>query len=408
MESSYREKYDIFERHFRRKISQKFRQIMLFLDKKTQKSNNVWAFPVCYYSGQFFDNARVVFEKVKNDANIKKVVLYRDKENVSQVTGNNIDIIKLHSFVGYYWLFRSGVVFVRHCVFQDIGLNLDNENRLVVNLWHGIALKSIGIQGYSFSITGRDPFGAVIASSAKDKLVMVESFISATSENTWITGLPRNDLLSMPKSELWPEVESELEKVIDRKKGKKLLLFAPTFRAYWEEWENKAAYYQFTQEEKDALESLTKEHGYIIGIRTHLREERGVLEAFAGLDVEVFNDINETAMVLREADILITDYSSIATDYILMERPVFSFSYDYEEYKEGRGLIYDLNEVFPTPLCGTFGELIERLSTAMEDPKSVTSSEHYQSALELFHDNEVKPATALVIENIEKVINNKR
>jgi CDP-glycerol glycerophosphotransferase (TagB/SpsB family) len=398
------EKVRVLRRHVKRKLIRTFQNIAYVLDKKHSKKSNVWAFPVCYISGQLFDNARVVFEKIKNDPNIKKIVLYRSKDSVLDITGSNLVIVKLHSLIGYYWLFRSGVVFVRHCISQDVGFRIDNENRLIVNLWHGIALKTIGTQTKNFSITGTDPFGAIICSSISDKKVMLDSFAYSTHDNTWVTGLPRNDLLNIPPEQLWPEVRQELELIVKRKKGKKLILFAPTFRANWENWENKVGYYQFSKTEIKKLKELSNKYHYVIGIRTHLREERAILKAFSGIDVLIFNDINETSMVLRETDILISDYSSIAIDFLLLKRPVFSFAYDYDNYKEGRGFIYNLSHTFPTALCHNFDKLIHDIENAIQEPNAIIQNNQYQEALDIFHDNEYKCATDLLLSNINKKI----
>jgi CDP-glycerol glycerophosphotransferase len=62
--------------------------------------------------------------------------------------------------------------------------------------------------------------------------------------------------------------------------------------------------------------------------------------------------------LLALADGLITDYSSVMFDYSLLDRPMFFFTYDYDEYvHEGRGTYFDLLERAPGPVVRTEDEL---------------------------------------------------
>ena len=59
------------------------------------------------------------------------------------------------------------------------------------------------------------------------------------------------------------------------------------------------------------------------------------------------------------SDILISDYSATIFDYCVLERPIISFTYDYEEYKEARGLYIDLPSELPNGIVKTEEEVIE-------------------------------------------------
>ncbi|EAQ98927.1 CDP-glycerol--poly(glycerophosphate) glycerophosphotransferase [Congregibacter litoralis] len=354
------------------------------IDLCMPKSKRVWAFPVCYLSGRLFDNARAIFEEVRHDNSLTKVVLYRDVKPEG-LDRSDVVVVKLHSLRGVFFLMRSGVVFVRHCMTQDIGFEIAHRSRLMLNVWHGITMKKIGVQAAPDSVTGCDPLSAIVSSSDRDKKVMIQSFNYANEENTWITGLPRNDLLFRDETALWADAEDELQKIRNRINGRKLILFAPTFRADWEGWEDKSSFYEFSKAELMLLSSIAQDNNAVIGVRTHLREERAVLDAFGGLDVILFNDIVDPTLLLRETEVLVSDYSSIAIDFMLTKRPVFSFAFDFDRYTQGRGCQYDLSEVFPTPLCLDFPMLEKALRLALASPESVVNTEKYEHSLKHFH-----------------------
>lgn len=45
--------------------------------------------------------------------------------------------------------------------------------------------------------------------------------------------------------------------------------------------------------------------------------------------------------ILNAVDILITDYSSIYFDFLLLDRPIIFTPIDYEEYKHNRGFLLE-------------------------------------------------------------------
>ena len=91
-------------------------------------------------------------------------------------------------------------------------------------------------------------------------------------------------------------------------------------------------------------------------------------------------NVNNTLCV---ADILITDYSSIAFDYAILERPIVAFAYDYKEYLETRGLNEDLYTMFPGSVFENEDDVIthiHNLNTIEELKKSKKIRKRYVEA----------------------------
>ena len=70
-------------------------------------------------------------------------------------------------------------------------------------------------------------------------------------------------------------------------------------------------------------------------------------------------DIQE---ILMDTDILISDYSSTYIDYLLLDRPLIFYNFDYEDYLQNdREMYYDYDEVTPGYKAATFDEVSRRM-----------------------------------------------
>ena len=54
-----------------------------------------------------------------------------------------------------------------------------------------------------------------------------------------------------------------------------------------------------------------------------------------------YDNLNE---LMKITDILISDYSSIMIDFSILERPIYNYIYDYDEYAKKRGMYFDLRK----------------------------------------------------------------
>ncbi len=120
------------------RLNPKFRMLDFFSDK----DDRLWVFPVCAYDGSLSGNDLAVFEYIKNDNSIKKVILYRTKE--IQVSGENVSQFSIHSKEAYKSLLKAGVVFIKHNTFANTLKPLKGTSRKIICLWHGIPLKRVG------------------------------------------------------------------------------------------------------------------------------------------------------------------------------------------------------------------------------------------------------------------------
>jgi CDP-glycerol glycerophosphotransferase len=343
--------------------------VLALADCLVPKRRDLWAFPT-YFIGPatFRDNARAVFEAVAADPAVRKVVFTRGLP--VRVEGANVEILPMGSWKAAWRLMRAGTVFVQHSLWLDYAkakLQIAfRRGRRIVNLWHGIPIKDIshGNTGIHSRRGLREMrWYALPCSSEADRGHMQRAFHRTPAANFWVTGLPRDDVLLA--ATLPADQQADLASLRRLKAGRRLVLYAPTYR----EIQTGAAYYEFGDREIAALQALCREHDAVLGVRYHsyrrppgylrLVEHGGALD----LSAEAFGDMRVLA---READVMVTDYSSVFLDALYLGRRCLCFAYDRGHYETTqRGLFYPLDALFGSDLAEDFDGLLAGLDRAL-------------------------------------------
>lgn len=380
------------------------------LDQLLWKRHDCWGFfihPI--KSNQFIENSRAVFEQVKGDPEIRKFIFTRAESAVDlHLDGAcNTAVINLQSLTGLFSLARCGVFLLTNSVALDMSWRWPNggfsvlkanlSRRIVVNLWHGIPLKRLFVLAnpalqksadrVAFRRVERAYYQGLVCSSDVDSYAMAAIFYPIAYSRLWLTGLPRNDFLRMPEALLPAFLRAEAEVVRRAKRGRRLVTYAPTFR---ENGIAAASCYQFSDSEVQRLKALMVKHQAVFGFRMHyFRKGEQLFNMEQFVDGETIVDlghevVHEIAPVLRESDLVITDYSSVYIDALYIDKPVFSFAYDLEHYQSHQnGLLYDMDLAFPGPVTGSFDDLLEALDQELSCPQQV-QSDRYRLVKKLF------------------------
>ena len=310
---------------------------------------------------QYSDSPKYIFEElVKRDNNYKKVWVYNGNLPVKD---KNTKRIKRLSPEYYYYLAKAGY-WVNN---QNFPTYLSKRKETTyIQTWHGTPLKKM--QFDIENIQGRDDgYLNRVHSATKtwDYLVSPSPYASTAFRSAFRyegeileTGYPRNDLFYRE------DVSAIANVVTDRLKipeGKKVILYAPTFRDNQTSKNNK-----FTFDLNLDLERMKEALGdeYVLLLRMHvvisnkLRIPEGY-EDFV-INVSKYSDIQELYLI---SDILITDYSSVMFDFANTARPILYYTYDLEDYRDNiRGFYIDFEGEAPGPFLKTTEDIIESIT----------------------------------------------
>lgn len=186
-------------------------------------------------------------------------------------------------------------------------------------------------------------------------------------------GLPRNDYLIRHANDavLREKVRNQLKIPTDWR----AILIAPTHR---EEAKRDKQLISELLEELRMIDDRLGEEQIVLLFRPHYYET-GVGDKIAGLKnvryvgYDVWRDPRDL-MILSSA--LVTDYSSIFVDYLLLDKPIVFRVGDIEEYTEYRGLIIDYDNATQTP-GRKIKSLVELLEFEWEEKGNIRKAQEF-------------------------------
>lgn len=230
----------------------------------------------------------------------------------------------------------------------------------IIQLWHSAgALKKFGL-----STVGK-PFGpsreylkhvhihgnySKAYVSSKEVIPFFAEAFQMPKENIYPLGVPRTDYFFSKETTL--RVKTKFYEIFPELQGKKIILYAPTFRGKSHEQE------QFVLPfDVDYLkEQLQEEYVLFIHLHPYMQKQLDIKEDGFLYHIKDTFEIQE---LLIMTDILITDYSTVFFDFSLLKRPMIFYAYDLEEYIEERDFYYRYEEVVPGPIAKDTKTLVE-------------------------------------------------
>jgi CDP-glycerol glycerophosphotransferase (TagB/SpsB family) len=232
-------------------------------------------------------------------------------------------------------------------------------DKKIVNLWHGIPMKKIGYESLKNVNSSFDLFAKSIdiytVSSDFDKEI-IENAFRLDKSKVRITGLQSNDYFNNP--------QDEILKYAPFLNKHKIILYAPTFREAG--MSEKEFIDLFPIEELH--EVLERYDAYFL-FRSHINTKAGrVLESYPRIKSASSSEFPVAQPLLYYTDILITDYSGIFFDFLLMDRPIIFYNYDYLNYIKYRGLIMNYEENTPGMKVQTKKGVLEAIEKYLEMP----------------------------------------
>ena len=340
--------------------------------------------------GDFADNARVLYEYIIDNKMNKKYkiiwivddpTLYKTEDNVifiSRRRESKKELIQFYSYVG-----SAKYLFFTHPYWYK----KVKEGQVIINLWHGVPLKAGG--------TDRHKIFDYITIPSEFSKDLFHKILGTVDSQYLVTGLARNDLLF--------KNTKSINKIIDMKNNPKVIICMTTFKQSLHMKDSSIVFpyvlpfVENGEELNEINKQLVKANIKLIIKIHHLQKTELVNQLNLSNIIYIEDkDLNLKDIQLYEligqTDALITDYSSVMFDYMLIDKPIGYFINDLEDYKKTRGFLVDnINDYLVGEKMTTkedFYNFINQVSN--NDDKYKQQRRKFNSKMNKYKDNNCK------------------
>lgn len=286
---------------------------------------------------------------------VKRDLFRNPDTGVRKPLGALLGDVVLFFVIFPYHMATAEKVFMNDNFLPLCHMNTKKRQTQYIQLWHGAgAFKRFGLS------TETDPSVAETVRKANRRithLFVTSKHIAPYYEEAFAVSPDRIYPAGIPVTDIYFETEEmERRKEMFYKKypeliGKKLLLYAPTFRRTDEENQNILKQFDILK----IQEILGND--WVILIKMHPKfPAKNIMQNKFCYDMTNYNDITDLYLV---SDMLITDYSSCVVEYVLLDKPILLFAYDLPEYD--RGFYFDYESMMPGEIAHSQEELFQFL-----------------------------------------------
>ena len=327
----------------------------------------------------FACNPHALYEYIERHTEHETAWLIKRDEKYYELKKRGIRCASYNTLEGNKLLESADFVIVNSYTFPQIQ---KREGQIFVNLWHGSGIKAHDFYNHDMDMKHArnikkfsDMIDLMCVHSLDDRFKL-SAQLNFDLRKCFVTGQARLDCVKTSHG-----IEKIKQLFGDKMQDyKKLIFFAPSFRAngsshsgtifsdniFRAEDYNAAVLDKFLQENQAAL--IYKLHPIeqtaFSGRKFHLSED-----CYELTDQMLFEKDIRYDELLNAFDVMISDYSSIAFDFLFLNRPIVYLIPDYEEYVAERGFVFHNVDMFmPGQKAFGFMDMVEELQTALEDP----------------------------------------
>ena len=341
-------------------------RVMVILSAVIPKNKRLWIFGS--RSGlRYDDNSKYLFEYVNKVASDIRAIWLTESQTVYEyVKKMGYEVYKTYSLKGYFYTIFAGAAIISVC-WKDINIQALRKST-VIQLWHGTPLKTTDVFGSG------EKYDMVIL--AAEEFLHNQLLGDTRQSRFFLTGYPRNDtLLSSQKIE-------SVERLKAKYQYDKMVLYLPAYRDQVLPDGNTNPIEEFDLFESfgfdfDQLESLMKQNHSLFVLKLHPVQDfrnRALVERIHKSNhlhlVDPEDPLQDVYEYLKYADVLVTDYSSVYFDFLLVNRPIIFAPFDFDSCVARRPLGFPYEEVTPGPKAKNWVEvctLLQEILSGRDD-----------------------------------------
>lgn len=265
-------------------------------------------------------------------------------------------------FRSFSWLYEYATagIWINNCLTPEYIPK--RKGQLYIETWHGgLGIKKVF--GEQQTKGGKKKWYEHV-SNAADVFISNSDHLSAIYRRAlryhgpiWKCGYPMNDILFTDNT----QVRDKVKTTLNIPASNNIILYAPTHRDKFVK-ENSVDGSVFFHEFEGLRKWLQIRFGgeWTIMVRWHHGNMKMLSRLNIPNDVLNVTDYPDMQELLMSIDVLLSDYSSCLFDAAMRQIPCFIYAADYDEYKNYRGVYYEMEEL-PFPCAKNNNEMEQNI-----------------------------------------------
>ncbi len=336
-------------------IKTAFKYCVMYISMLMPRSRHICVFGA-WLGERFADNSMQLFLEMQKHKNMRAVWITKNEETAKQIEELGYEVYMWGTFKAVWVHLRAKYAVVSNGISDLMHTFLGRA--VIINLWHGIPLKKVcydnkyeknwdsPVQKFRDFLINIPLGNMYYVATSQVFTEIYQSAFRVRKEQVLCLGQPRSDIFFQKK------------KPAPYFPGKNIILYCPTHR---KEGNQKIEITKLFDLER--LEIFLEENGYYFIIKKHFyhRNEKEELSSYPHI-IDITGMDMDIQRLVMETKAMVTDYSSIYIDYLLLGMPLLFYCYDYEEYlAEDREMYFPYEEVTPGIKARDFNGLLKEL-----------------------------------------------
>lgn len=299
-------------------------------------------------NADYSDNSRAFYEYLIEEKYNEKYKIYwfvndgkkfknRNCKNVKFITmWHNVTKKTFSQWIKYFWIVKNA----KYLISSNRTLHRLNKKTITININHGTPLKRVK----DLQIVPKDIDIVLVGSDFC--IDMMSDQLNLNKEQMICVGNPRNDVLF--------KKTNTKEKLNEFSKYNKIILWLPTFRKAATSNRLDSSFefplglpIIYSDKELKELNKYLQKNNTLILFKLHPAQDASLLKANGLSNIKILTDSYlieknvELCELFKITDSMITDYSGVYYDYLLMDNIIGFTTDDFEKYKQEKGFVFD-------------------------------------------------------------------
>ena len=383
------------------------RLFMFWLNCLVPKSKYRWAI-TSFHNYKYVDNSRYFYEYlVKNHPEIKATWFTSNPGLYKELRSRGWSVSMNNTLAGAWRMARCSIAITDHFRMTDYDPLHGLSNRTkIVQLWHGVGLKSMGngrevknttVPGvmYSTDILPQ-PEDSIITRFVKKFKYFRHAYYRELFEKYFLFVCPGQERIDMigktwniPEENYLMAGHSRNLPVYETlSETNNYVIYAPTYRL---NIADERAMVLHCLKNLPVIQETMERYDSVFVLRLHPHTWRNysqmIKKAIRQYDRIKYDTTLDIYPNINKYGVVISDYSSVAYDFMMFGKPVVFFCFDYDTFCErDAGFTLDYMESTPGPKTYTWEDTLEEVAKYLEDPSK--DAEWRREVLKYFFDEQ--------------------